>query len=265
MTTLLWKRRLRVTVAGLIIESGKIAIDIKRENTQTSLTGHVDLYNLNEAHTNRIRERESPVTVEGGYGDGISTLAVGRTLRVEKRRDGLERIARIHLDPLTRSIPGVTNRAYNREVTLRRVVRDLVTDFDEGIELGSLDPIPERYVDRWAFDGSTTSALSDLLDPHSVSWYCDNDRIRFNRVGFTQPGETLIVNRNTGLVSSPSETDDGATLSTLLEPRARIGGLISLTSDVLVGTFKVVKLQHVGDNYDGDLVTNYDVRVHEET
>ena len=32
----------------------------------------------------------------------------------------------------------------------------------------------------------------------------------------------------------------------------------------MTGSFKIVKLQHIGDNYDGDLVTHYDVRVHED-
>ena len=263
VSPLRWKRRLRVTVAGLIVESGKIAVDIRREASRTSLTGSIELFNLSVEHAARIFERRTPITVEGGYGDSLSTLAVARTQRVEKARDDLDRITRIHLDPITRSRPGVTTRSYTGAHTLRRIVSDLVTDFEEPLALGPLDAIPNVFVENWVFDGATTEALDSLLQPHGVDWYCDNDTLRFNRVGYVQPGAILIVNRNTGLVSSPTPTDDGATLTTLLEPRARVGGLLRLTSETLTGEYKTVKIQHIGSNYDGELLTHYDVRVHE--
>ena len=150
---------------------------------------------------------------------------------MDKRRDGLERITRIHLDPLTRSQPSITTRSYEGQQTLRRIALDFVSDFEDDILPGSLRAIPFVLVEGYAWDGSTANGLTDLLTPFGVAWYCDNDRIRFNRTGVTEPGETLVINRNTGLVSSPNDTDDGVELTTLLEPRARIGGLIRLTSD----------------------------------
>ena len=259
-----WKRILRVTVAGLVIQHVKIELDVHRETSPTSLTGHVAMYNLRPEHADRIYEHRAAITIEAGYQGNLSMLAIGRVQRVEKARDGVDRITKCLLDPITRSRPGLSSRSYEGAVSVRQVATDLVADFEEPLNLGTLDAIPAAaFVEDYVVDGPTDKGLSDLLAPHAVTWYCDDDYVRFNRAGYVQPGLVLHLDADTGLISSPTITDDGAEATSLIEPRARPGGVVEITSEALTGAYKSVKVSHIGDNYDGELLTHYDLRPQE--
>ena len=102
-------RRVRVTIGedldAIQIENLFIRFRLKREATPTPAEGEIDIFNLNESNETRIRERAVRVALEAGYqGARIETIFDGSIRRVERQRQGLDRITRVH-------VGGKTSRA----------------------------------------------------------------------------------------------------------------------------------------------------------
>ena len=69
-----------------------------------------------------------------------------------------------------------------------------------------------------------------------------------------------MVTPMTGLVGAPEPTDEGAEVVMFLNPKAKIGGQLSLQSDTLTGLYRIVALRHEFDNWEGAFTTWTDLR-----
>lgn len=252
---------------------------IRREATDTPAEGRIDIYNLNESNETRIRERAERVVLEAGYGGTLDTIFDGDVRRVERQRADLDRITRVHVggNVETRS-RSIFIRSYEGEVAVRDIVTDGVATL--GLQLGPVDLIPESAVETdFRYSGPTHVMLSQRLRPLGVRWYEADGVVHFTRLRRSiddRPSGVLISERS-GMVGTPTVTDDGIRVRTLLDPRLRLDSLIRVESDVLpdaasgdslnlrAGEFhqaewKVVTVEHAGDNREGPFTTTVEAR-----
>ena len=282
----LYGRRVRVTVAGLVAtQSLRIGFTVERQADATQTTGRVSIYNLSPSRANQIYSRSEAITIEAGYPDTIATIFDGQVQRVRQPRQGLAHITLIELgDKVNASgrLGGVTSRSYAGPVSVRAVVRDMVLDMDAAdplsrISIGPLRAIPESAtVTDFAYSGSAREGLTTLLRKFSLTWFEDDGVIRFNypsRRGGNAPVQaddneralqpdapTIDISPLNGLVGAPLPTDEGAELKMFLNPQARVGGRLNLTSEALSGSFRIVGLRHDGDSWQGPFSTWTDLR-----
>ena len=154
----------------------------------------------------------------------------------------------------SRTLSGLTARSYAGAVPIRTVVTDLVSDLGEDFRIGPLDAVPNVEVEDWTHSGAISVGLTWLLDPHGVDWYDDDGQIRFNRSGVTQPdAEIVTLNPRTGLIGSPSVTNDGAKARSLLNASLRVGNRVQLDSETLKGQWRIVGVRHHGSTYAGSV------------
>ena len=140
MTSTRFGRRMAVEIGGpdLRIEGLRIACDVQRVSAAAPAQGTIDVYNLAETTAHRIRERGKSVRLYGGY-DELALLADGDIRRVERRREGRERIVRMHIGGQVQAqTQAVFSGAYEGRVSLRQVVRDIV-DTMTGLSIASPD------------------------------------------------------------------------------------------------------------------------------
>lgn len=256
-----WKHVLQVETAGLTIRDPKIEIDIKRESDQTPPQGFIAIYNLSEQHEAQIHDRGKSVILTGGYEGFEALLFNGAVQRVERERRKMSRITRLKLAGKVvaeDTLLGVSMRGYSDVVPLRQIVTDIISDM--GLTAGPLDAVPNTSRE-WYWDGSASHALGVALKPHGLTWYEDDGVIRINAPKTVQPdSETIRISPETGLIGSPSITDDGARARCLINPLIRVGWLVIIESEAVEGSFKVASLQHVGDNWRGHLYTELELR-----
>ena len=50
-------------------------------------------------------------------------------------------------------------------------------------------------------------------------------------------------------MGAPLATDEGAECTMFLNPQAKIGGTLNLSSSTLTGSYRIVGLRHEGDNW----------------
>ena len=282
MTTAFFKRRVKVTVGDaeeeITIEDLFIKFEVKREATDKPASGETAIYNLNESNETRIREPGKRLRLLAGYGSRLDLLADGEVLRVNRNREGLDRVTRIEYRGNVSKLTGaVFSRPYMGTVSVRMIVRDAI-DGIEGLSLGALDAVPEDATEMdFSFDGSVKKLLTQLLRPLGVEWYEDNRIIRFSRRGMSTDDRVVVISEGSGMIGSPTITESGIKVRTLLDPRLGLDSRIRVESTVrrsaasgdaanqraveeASGDYKVITLVHQGDNREGDFFTEVEAK-----
>lgn len=262
---LLYGRKIIVKVAGLTITEPRINFDIQRKASSTPDTCTVLIYNLSKQNEQRIRDKSDQISIEAGYQNRTGVIFNGPVARVTRERRQLARITKIWLGVGGASptgIRGTFNMSYQRITSVRDIVKDIAASFTPPLELGPLDAIPaDLQKVTWNRTSSSALALDALLDGFDIDWYVDNGVLRFNEVGEGQPDKSRIrISPKNGLIGSPTITEEGVRIRTFLNPLLELGGTITLESEVVSGQFKIAELNFRGDNWDGQFISDMDLR-----
>ena len=241
-----------------------ISFRIRREASSTPAEGHVDIYNLTEIHEKRIKERGEKIRLEAGYADQLNLVFDGDVRRVERQRHELDRVTRIYVGGnVFAQTVSIFVRSYEGEVSVRDIVRDGVETLE--LELGPIDLIPADAVETdFRYNGSTRVLLSQRLEPLGMEWYEDNGVVRFSRIGMTADDrpQGVTVSERTGMIGTPTITDDGIRVATLLDSRLRIDTRLQVESEFIEPgeQWKIVSVEHSGDNREGKFISIVEAR-----
>ena len=261
-------RLVRATVADVIVENLLIRFRIRREATSTPPAGTVDLYNLADDSETKIRQRGRSVVLEAGYGDQMDRVFDGRVRRVERQREHLDRITRIHVGgtmAATATTRSLFIRSYEGSVSVRDLIRDGVEVL--GLPLGDLDLVPADAVEvDFHYNGLTRIMLTERLRPRGLEWYEDDGGVvrisRIQRTADDRP-QGVVISEATGMIGTPTVTDDGLRVRSLLDARLRLDTRVrveSVVAEVSDRTWKVIDVEHAGDNREGEYVTVVELR-----
>ena len=270
MSPYLYRRLIRTSVAGLVIEDLRQSLSIERHSDQTQDRGALAVYNLSPAHESRIRDRGGSIVIEAGYPDTLALVFDGE---VQRALRGPRANRPHHADHARRpgAAEGQARRRQQPRLSWRRVVRgaiarDLIIDM--GLTAGPLNAIPDSatFTDfHWAGFPSA-GGLRALLNGSSpslaqIQWHEADGVIRFSAPGEAQvDAPTIALSPETGLIESPIVTDEGAEARAFLNPAIVLGCLIDLRSAALTGMWKVVALRHTADTWQGEFETGMDLR-----
>ena len=260
-------RVVRAIVAEVRIENLLIRFRLHREATATPAAGTVDIYNLNDMSETRIRERGQQVQLEAGYVGQVDQIFDGRVRRIERQRENLDRITRIHVggSASVETTRSVFVRSYEGSIAVRDLVRDGVEELD--LTLGPIDLIPESAVEvDFTYTGPTRLMLTERLRPLGLEWYEDDGGVvRISRIQQTADDrpDGVVISEQTGMIGTPTVTDDGLRVQSVLDARLRLDTrvrVVSKVAEVDDRAWKVVDVEHAGDNRDGEFVSTVELR-----
>ena len=278
----LYLRRLELFIGGANLQISDLLVqfNVSRKGTATPAEGEITVYNLNDENERRVRQRGESIRLSAGYhGSRFGVLAIGEIRGVERERSGLDRLTRIeyggHVE--TRSNATVS-LSYEGEIPVRTIIADLVAKYNGVLTLGSLALVPADAVEEdYVYNGRVDSAMSQVLEAYGLIWFDDNGNILVTEKGKQAPDrarDLFFVSERTGMVGTPSVTDDGLVVKTLIDHRIGLDSRVQVessnidpplgSSDDVVperrGLWKVTGLNHVGDNREGDFNTIMDLR-----
>ena len=222
---------------------------------------------MTDVSETRIRERGRQVLLEAGYGDTIERIFDGRVRRVERQREGLDRITRIHVggSVAVETTRSVFVRSYEGSVSVRDLVRDGVEEL--GLTLGPIDLVPADAVEvDFRYNGPTRIMLTERLRPLGLEWYEDDGGVvRISRIEKTADDrpDGVVISEETGMIGTPTVTDDGLRVRSVLDARLRLDTRVrveSVVAEVSDRSWKVIDVEHAGDNRGGEYVTAVELR-----
>ena len=253
------QRIIRVTVAGLVISEPRIVATIDRTGDATQNRGTIEIYGLSADREQQIRSRGDSIMVEAGYRENFAPIMDGQVQRVTRTRANQARTTTIAIGDLAHArdrLGGVTARSYSGPVRGRAIALDLILDM--GLAPGPLDAIPATVTATdYSWIGTSSDGLTALLKRWRLTWYQDDGLARVRQPGVPQPDfSAVLVTPDTGLIGAPTATDEGATITTFLDPSIRVGGIVDLVSYPLTGRWIASAVRHTADNYgDGQFRT----------
>lgn len=271
----LYKRNVEVVI-GDQSEARRIkglmaSFEVTKTSTSKPSDGWIKIYNLNESTETQLDERGKRIQIFAGYEGDLSLLFDGDVRKVERDRQELDRIFTVTLGGnVKKTTSAEFIKSYSGSVKVRDIVRDAVPTFN--LDLGDVNVIPQDAVLKdFVWSGRTADALNRILEPLKISWYEDDGAINFSLRGAVRDEYAHLISAKTGLIGTPSVTDDGIKLVSLLNPKIRLDSKIQIQSSTLEraaqgddknmsaaardGFYKVVKLVHRGDNRIGEYAT----------
>ncbi len=254
------------------IENLFIKFEVVKEAVRTPGEGFIKIYNLNENNETRIKEQFEQVRLLAGYDDNIGIIFNGDGRNVERDRQGLDRVSNVTLGGNVQRITRArVDRSYEGQVTVRQIIQDALPSFN--LDFDSLDVIPLNATQQdFAFSGRTSDMFKMLLTPLNINFFESDGSISFSVRGEPRQNvNAFLVSQNTGMVGTPSITDNGIKVTTLLNAQLNLNDPIRVVSEVLQrapsgdaqnakaseqqGFYKITKLVHRGDNREGEFVT----------
>ena len=242
----------------LIVEELRITFDLHIDDQSSSSPSTVKIWNLGKRSASHIAEPRQIVRVRAGYGDIANSepLFEGETRRVLHERTGVDRVTTIVLGRSDSATTGaLVSISLVGPVRLRDLVRRIVDAM--GLRIESDHAVPDEELEEgFVYNGSAKSALKELLEPHKVTAYAVGSVMHFTHRDNEPERGTFFLSHATGLIGTPSLTDDeGLGAKMALNRSIELGQLVEVSSEAVDGWFSVKTIVHRGDNWGGDFVT----------
>jgi hypothetical protein len=255
----LYKRIIRIVISpnngeAIAFENFYIQIEIKKNISAKPNEGSVGIFNLKEETENQIKENGSRIQVFGGHDNRPVLLHDGDVRRTETVPESPDRITVLHIGGNVFKISqAFFNKSYSGQVSVKQIVLDSIPTFN--MDATDIDQIPDNaFLYDFSFSGKTSDLLDKILNPIGVQWFENENFIKFS-ANKKALDNVVVLNKDTGLIGSPSITEKGINFKSVLNGRILLNNRVKIESKLVNGVTKVIETLHKGDNREGIFVT----------
>lgn len=207
---------------ALSLKDLRIAFEIKKSNVSYPNLAKIQIYNLSFQTRNLIKKEFTNIIVNAGYVGQMQLIFSGNIKNVYHRIDGVDTITEIYAgDGDIAWQDGIANITFGAPMTLREMVIILGTTLP-GIDYGALEGLDQpRNSDRpYTFSCATRVALDELGATYNFSWSIQNGLLETwpKNDAITAQSTAFAINAGSGMVGSPTVTEIGANVTTLINP-----------------------------------------------
>lgn len=218
----------------LAVEGGGKTLDLsqmrirfatRQRDTSTPHVLNAIVSNVSRQTAEMIRKEYKTVSLSAGYRSGSGLIFKGEILQV---RSGRENVADSYVHILATSSERARNFAtVNKTLAAGHTFRDRVDVATQamkqyGITIGHIDQLdPRKFPRAFAAFGMAKDLLRDVCFSTGSSWHNHNGTFHLVKNSGTLPGDTVVLNSNTGMVGLPEQTLQGVIVRCLLNYRIR--------------------------------------------
>lgn len=273
-------RKVRLTAGSMSLNPGginrhdlKIAFNVSKGISGTANSAEIEIWNLSEGHRNALGKELDDITLEAGYtppngGSNVGIIFKGQMRDVEHRRDGPDIISRITCGDGDKAFRrATTSKTFPKGTPVEDVVEELYKQLEkEGIDRGEWK-FPEdmpKYERPYSMCGTCTRELDLVGRSRGFYWSVQNGTFEvIPGDGFI--GGVVLITPETGMIDTPTITDNGVKVSCLLNPEIRPNRRVQIESQTLEmngegGMYRVSEANYSGDNREG----SFEVAIHGE-
>lgn len=273
-----WLRKIRLTFeGGLVVNPSstvethelRVAFTASRGISGSPNTFEVKIWNLNQGNRNSIGKELKDVQIEAGYvppegGGNLGIISKGQIRDVQHDRDGPDIITTISCGDGDKAFRKATiSKTIPKGTKVSEVVEELYKELEkQGIDRGEWKfPEDDRELKRpYSMCGGCTRELDTLGRGNKFYWSIQNGAMEVIPSDGHLSGQVLISAQN-GMIGSPTITDNGIKVKTLLNPEIRPNRTIKVESEVLEmnaedGIYRVSQVDFSGDNREGDFTAD---------
>lgn len=268
---------------SLAISKHQVKFDIEKTGGDSSdgNTAEITLFNLADSTVNFLNNNSGDktfITLKAGYSDeGMKTIFRGNIVKVVDKREGVLRRTKINVsDGGVFMKEMMTSRSYPKGTKLDKIVDDLLIDID--LPRGSVAKLGDEVVTkhRTIFYGKSVDQLKRVLESHNYAFNVQDffgyviarslEKAKEDAQSTDAVGAVPLITPTTGLIGSPSFTDDSAAMTAkeadtnppngisfkcLLNGSLLPNTYVKIQSKDFNGVYRLTKVVHKG-GYEGN-------------
>ena len=241
------------TTGGTAIKNLRCRFRIEKTKDSSANAATVEVYNLSEK-SRTLFVKDNILKVEAGYGENLKVIFIGDITKVNHVKEPLDRITKAECgDGQNDLTTARISKSFPKGTPLFSVVSDLVASFPNLTnKIPPLISPTKQMVTGGTYDGNTKDILDQILPGLGFEWSVQDGEIQIVATGTAAISQPVLLTSNTGLIGSPSKTEEGVDFSCLLNPLILPGNIIVLQSAEVTGNYIVDKVIHAGDTDRGD-------------
>ncbi|HEJ2441834.1 TPA: hypothetical protein SLZ45_003360 [Burkholderia multivorans] len=211
----------------------RFSFDIRRGDIQTPNSARIRIFNVSDDTAQRIQGEFTRVVLQAGYQDGPFGLLF----------DGvIKQVRRGRYSP-TETVVDVTAASgdmwYNHAVVnttlaagstyMDHVQAAIATMKPYGLTVGYLPEFDVKPLPRGkVIFGMARDVLANAALNLNADWSIQDTQFQMVPQNSYIPGEALVLTAQTGMIGLPTQDQNGITVKCLLNPNARISGLVKI-------------------------------------
>lgn len=269
-------RKARVTFAGpggFVVNPGllqkhqlRVSFTVKKGISSKANTFEIKIYNLTESHRNSIGKELDTVMLEVGYtppdgSNNVGVIAKGKIRDFQHDRDGPDIITTVSCGDGDKAFRNATiSKTIKAGTPLTDVVDELHMEMrKQGIKKGEWE-FPEKFKEAktkrpYSMCGSCTRELDTLGRGHGFYWNIQNETMEIIPGDGALPG-MILISPQTGMIGTPTITDNGIKVKALIQPEARPNRKVKVESETLRmnkkgENYRISEITFSGDNQEG--------------
>ncbi len=205
-----------------IIRELRINFEITKSVLSFPNKAKIILYNPNKDTLAALQKKFTKITLEAGYEGSLRRIFTGEIRNVFQSKVDINRLITIYAGDGEQDWQNSTfNKTFSENVQVSEVIKEVISSFKSTVT-GVLEGLPE-VADKLlgqTLSGSSKDIMDDFANEYGFNWNIQDGEI------ITTPIETplknteaVLINSATGMVGSPTITEIGADVTTLLNPR----------------------------------------------
>lgn len=241
----------------------------------------INIYNPNEDTLSALQKKFTKIVLNAGYEGDVRLLFKGEIRNVFQSRSGTDRLVTVYAGDGERDWQNATfNKTFTENVTISSAIEEVLKSFEE-VTVGVVNGLPQ-VADKLrgqTLSGSSKDILDQFADEYGFDWSIQDGEVIITPVESPLEGdEAVLVNAATGMIGSPTVTEIGADVTTLLNPRMlpnkafqiesvnaeiQLGNLFfrNIKRTTAEGTYKIQEVTFKGDSREGDWVSSVKGRI----
>jgi hypothetical protein len=193
----------------------------------------VVIYNLNAETENQIINEDDRIIVEAGYeGEQYGLIFDGDIIQtIREKEDGVTyKLTLIAQDGNNFFRNSYANTTLQKGQTNREIINTLTTQSSIPTTMGNIsDNLDQVKLTRGkAIFGLTVDYLRQLAKSQNATFYLKSGEVNIVKLEDIPQGEIIDLSPTSGLIGVPSQTDQGVTIKSLLNPNIKTNILIHI-------------------------------------
>lgn len=224
----------------------------------------IKIYNLSKNSRAKLETNNIPVIIEAGYIDEISEIFKGTLHFGSTFRTSTEWITTLQVgDGAKNTKTSRINTSFRGGTPVGQVLQTVADAM--GLDVGNLKEkvasngarsILKEFVSGVVLSGKASDAMDQVTKSLGLSWSSQGGKLQLLSKKEVTSDPPIVLSGETGLIGSPEVGEDGVVKAkSLLNGKIFPGRQINITSDTVVGSFRVEKIRHKADTWGSEWST----------
>ena len=265
-----------------VIRDLRIKFNVNKSLLSTPNLCKLELINPNQSTLAVLSNKFTKILLNVGYGDDLLLLFTGEVRNLKHSKTSVERTITIFAGDGEQSWQNsIFNKTYSASVQTSVVIEDIVKSFGD-VLTGSLEGLPEvaDKIMGQTLSGSSRDILDMFATEYGFTWGIQDSELVItpDKVAASNK-ELVVVSPLTGMIDSPTITEIGVDVITLLNPRLTPNAPFKVDAEGAdlqlgdlrfrraprnnaTGLYKVRSTEFIGDSYEGNWLSKVSGELH---